>query len=183
MHRGGKGLKATSGLKRATPLKTGEKQLARRTELKRTASLPAAAHSAQHPAQQSAQQPQEKPKKRQHNTGPRKAVRDALKARANGLCEYCGIRSGTEAHHRQGRKMGGTCRPRINNLSNLVLLCAFDHEAITNTRGHRAALERAGWLVREGLLTPADVPVDHARLGRVLLLDNGDTTPAPRKAA
>lgn len=149
----------------------------RKTELTRKAELPASAP----PARKSTLEPSAKPRKRQRYTGPAKVVRDALKKRANYLCEYCGARPGAEAHHRQGRKMGGTRRKRINRLSNLVLLCVPDHEAITNTRGHRAALERAGWLVREGLLEPADVPVEHARLGRVLLLDNGDTKPAPKR--
>lgn len=170
-------LKSGGGELRRAGLKCGTKPLARRTELKRKTELPAPAGS----APKSQQEPPATPKKRQRNTGPSKAVRDALKTRANYLCEYCGIHPGAEAHHRQGRKMGGTRRPRINRLSNLVLLCVPDHEAITNTRGHRAALERAGWLVREGLLEPADVPVEHARLGRVLLLDNGDTRPAPKR--
>lgn len=176
LHRGsGQGLKPGVSLKRVTPLKAG-KPLARKSELPRRSEIPAAA-----PDHRGALEPLPKPRKAPRNTGPSRAVRDALKARANYMCEYCGLRPGTEAHHRQGRKMGGTRRPRINKLSNLVLLCAFDHEAITNTRGHRAALERAGWLVREGLLEPADVPVEHAARGRVLLLDNGDTKPAPKR--
>lgn len=156
----------TTGLTRVTPLKQAEHplmrsaSLARKTELKST----------------------DKPRKRQRYTGPPQTVKDDLAERSGGVCEYCGVRPATEAHHRLGRKAGGTRRPWINRLSNLVHLDRFCHARITNTNGHRAVYEEAGFLLREGL-KPWKTPVDHARLGRVILLDNGDTEPAPRKAA
>lgn len=162
----GTGLKATSGLKRTAPLKQGVNPLVRSTPLARKNELKAT----------------EKPRKRQRYTGPPRTVKDDLAERSGGICEYCGVRPAAEAHHRLGRKAGGTKRPWINKLSNLVHLDRFCHARITNTNGHRAEYEEAGFLLREGL-KPWETPVDHARLGRVLLLDNGDTTPAPRKAA
>jgi hypothetical protein len=160
------GLKPGGALKRVTPLKHGDKPLPRSTSLTRKAEPSAA------PA----------PRKRQRHTGPSRAVVDLLKTRSGGVCEYCGVRPATEAHHRLGRKAGGTKRPWINKLSNLVHLDRFCHARITNTNGHRAEYEESGFLLREAL-KPDATPLDHAQLGRVLLLDNGDTTPAPRKAA
>jgi hypothetical protein len=153
-------------LQRRTELGRGTKELKRETPLARKTELKTS----------------EKPRKRPRYTGPPKTVKDDLAKRSGGFCEYCGVRPATEAHHRLGRKAGGTKRPWINKLSNLVHLDRFCHARITNTNGHRAEYEEAGFLLREGL-KPWKTPVDHARLGRVILLDNGDTTPAPRKAA
>lgn len=142
------------------------------TPLKRTGTL-----ARQKPLERATAKPN-----RQRYTGPSKAVKDLLKARSGGVCEYCGLREATEAHHRLGRKAGGTKRPWINELSNLVDLDLWCHAKITNTNGRRDDYENAGFLLREGM-KPAATPIEHARLGRVLLLDDGDTRPAPRKAA
>jgi hypothetical protein len=178
LHRGTKDLSQGKPLTRVTPLKASGKPLARKTKLRSNAEL----RTATPPDRKTALEPSEKPRKRKRYTGPPRPVVDKLKARSGGLCEYCGVRRATEAHHRLGRKAGGTKRPWINKLSNLVHLDRLCHARITNTNGRRAEYEEAGFLLRESL-KPWKTPVDHARLGRVLLLDNGDTTPAPRKAA
>lgn len=117
-------------------------------------------------------------RKRPRDTGPKKAVRDELKEKRvkDGMCERCGLRRGVDVHHRRGRKMGGTRRPQINDLSNLLLLDRKCHQEITNTNGHRATYEFEGLLIREDLRDPADVKVLLA--GGWFLLDNqGGKTP------
>lgn len=168
------------GSLRRTGLQRGDKPLARRTELTRKAELPAAA-----PARKSMPERLATPKKRQRYTGPSEAVKDALRKRAHGLCERCGQRPGKDPHHRLARKMGGTKRPGINKLANLLLLDRWCHDEITNTNGHRAEYEDAGWVLREGM-DPGLTPVRmwyRGVWGEWLLDDKGSAVAAPKGAA
>jgi hypothetical protein len=188
MHRGTKGLapgkpleRGGQPLRRKKRLEPGPGALARRTELKRKAT-PAAAAA---PVRNGTLEPSAKPKKRQRYTGPSEAVKDALRKRARGLCERCGQRPGKDPHHRLARKMGGTKRPWINKLSNLLLLDRRCHDEITNTNGHRTEYEDAGWVLREGM-EPGLTPVwmwYRGVWGDWLLDDAGGAVPAPKEAA
>lgn len=101
------------------------------------------------------------------NTGPSRATRALVWARAGGCCELCGYdlqgRPSTaySIHHRLPRRMGGRSVPWINTASNLLLLCGT---ATTPRSCHlliesqRASAYGYGWLLREGQ-SPADVPV------------------------
>ncbi|QFU87845.1 HNH endonuclease [Amycolatopsis sp. YIM 10] len=105
-------------------------------------------------------------------------VRATIWTRSAGICEKCGRAAATEVHHRCGRKMGGTVRRWINLPANLLHLCSPCHEFVTNTRGQRAFIETMGWLVREGIRLPSEIPVLLAR-GLVLLRDDGDVEFVP----
>jgi 5-methylcytosine-specific restriction protein A len=61
------------------------------------------------------------------NTGFPPKVRDLIRERADGLCEYCGVERGTEIHHRRPRAMGGTNQKSTNEASNGLLLCGGCH--------------------------------------------------------
>lgn len=150
--------RGTKGLERATPI-------ARKTELQRAAV----------------------PKKpsRAPITAEEREARALVKQRSHGWCEVQipGICFGLAGnfHHRQNKSQLG-----IWSAPNGLAVCGSGstgcHGALTNTNGRRREYERAGWIV-PSTKNPAAVPVDHAARGRVLLLDNGDTRPAPRKKA
>jgi 5-methylcytosine-specific restriction enzyme A len=61
------------------------------------------------------------------NTGFPQRVRDLIRERAQGVCEYCGVERGTEIHHRRPRGMGGTAQESSNTASNGLLLCGGCH--------------------------------------------------------
>jgi 5-methylcytosine-specific restriction enzyme A len=61
------------------------------------------------------------------NTGFPQRVRDLIRERAQGVCEYCGVERGTEIHHRRPRGMGGTAQESSNTASNGLLLCSECH--------------------------------------------------------
>lgn len=73
-------------------------------------------------------------------------VRRALLSRSGGMCERCGIRVATEAHHRRPRAMGSTRRPESARLTNALALCESCHRRTESCR--REAL-RGGWLVSQ----------------------------------
>jgi 5-methylcytosine-specific restriction protein A len=60
-------------------------------------------------------------------TGFSAKVRDLIRERAGGLCEYCSVERGTEIHHRRPRAMGGTNQASTNEASNGLLLCSGCH--------------------------------------------------------
>jgi hypothetical protein len=103
-----------------------------------------------------------------------RVARDRTKARSGGWCEIqmdgCFGRA-TDWHHRLRDGQGG-----LWQASNGLHLCRWCHEAVTNTRGHRAEYEANGWLVPTGTV-PADVPVLLPTGQRVLLDDVGDYLP------
>lgn len=157
-------LRRCTELGRATAeLKRGDKPLARKTELSRT------------PTKGS----------RPPVTAEERVARALVTARACGLCEVQlpGVCFGLAGnfHHRQNKSQRG-----VWSASNGLAVCGSGstgcHGALTNTNGRRREYERAGWIV-PSTKNPANVAVDHACRGRVLLLDNGDTKPAPRRSA
>lgn len=103
------------------------------------------------------------------NTGPSQKVRAQVRIRSNSLCERCGYH-GAQVHHRRPRKSGGTRRPEINYLSNLVLLCLPCHLWVESHRGDSYAL---GWLVHEGDDTPDQIPLTDLAGRRFFLTDDG----------
>jgi hypothetical protein len=80
-------------------------------------------------------------------------VRDALRERAEGCCELCGVPA-NNAHHRKNRSQGGR-----NELSNLLLLCGSGttgcHGFVTT---EPRISKRLGWTVRR-ISEPADIAV------------------------
>lgn len=120
------------------------------------------------------------------STGPSEATVELVAARDFGRCAACaGLITGKRGidwsvHHRLGRKRGGTVRPFVNLSGNLVLLHGHGTALCHGDVGrHVARFTDAGMLVREGRLLPAQVPIDHAIHGRVLLDDEGGWTPCP----
>lgn len=108
-------------------------------------------------------------------SSPTTHVRQTVIARAQSLCERCSA-PGTQVHHRQPRKAGGSRRAHINAPSNLVLLCAGDGGCHEYVERNRSESYEDGWLVREPLMPPA-VPVRVAGIGMVYLSDEGGYRP------
>lgn len=123
------------------------------------------------------------PKPAPKDTGPTRAVRHTVKARAAMRCERCGVSVAAaryEVHHRQPRQMGGTSRPETNLPSNLLLLCAPRcHSEVESSR--QISYER-GWLVRAAH-NPATAPVFIAGRGWTYLRADGTYAPTERTAA
>lgn len=88
-------------------------------------------------------------------TGFPAGVRTAVRARADGYCERCGLKRGTETHHRRPRGAGGSKRDDTNVASNALLLCHDCHEDIESERTHAI---NQGWLVTQNHC-PAGIPV------------------------
>lgn len=123
---------------------------------------------------------------RPRNTGPTPEVVALVWGRDEGRCAACAGRVTGErgfdwsVHHRLGRKRGGTVRPFVNMPGNLVLLHGHGSALCHGDVGrHVARFTDAGLLVREGVVLPADTPIEHAVHGRVLLRDDGTWTEAP----
>ncbi len=88
-------------------------------------------------------------------TGPSLKVRQLVIDRADRKCLRC-YSYGQVIHHRRPRKRGGTKRPEINYPENLVWVCHFCHSWIES---NRAEAYVTGWLVKEGLEDPAEIPL------------------------
>lgn len=155
----GKGLAAGKGLTRSTGLAQGA-ELAR-------------------------QQPVQRPRK------PRVApeVRDAVLARSRGRCEVgvttpCQARGrrldspeGTNQHHRNPGRMGGTKRAGANEAPNLLQVCGSGNTSGCHgwIENNRDAARDAGWLLRDG----QDPAIEPVRLwdGRRVLLGHAEYRP------
>lgn len=91
---------------------------------------------------------------RRADTGPKQSVRDLVRKRSGGLCEWplC-PEVAVDTHHRLGRKQGGRhgeARERINGAAWLLHACRFHHKRVTSPFGERLAEARLmGWLLRE----------------------------------
>lgn len=116
--------------------------------------------------------------RRRRDTGPDRHTRFLLEVRAASCCEVCGLSVAQRffsVHHRVARGMGGTRAGWANALSNLLLLCGSGttgcHGEIESNRDRAYA---NGWLVRSGVVLPAEVPVLTWHGGRVLLDDAGN---------
>lgn len=107
-----------------------------------------------------------------------------LACRSGGRCEGCGqpIVAGVREpsiHHRQARGSGGTSRPEVHDLCNLVILCAGFSRRLAGVLGCHGATEnrendpRARGLIVPHPLDPAHVPLTLASGRRVLLAADG----------
>ena len=103
-----------------------------------------------------------------------RTIRHLLACRSGHRCEICGCTLGPgnegTAHHRDARGMGGTRRPDIDDLCNLLLLCggSLAQKCHRWVEDHYEAAVAAGWRVPDGL-DPAAAPVVLAGGRRVLL--------------
>lgn len=114
--------------------------------------------------------------RRRTDTGPKRADKDIVFARFDGLCARCG-RPAESIQHRKPRQMGGRPEPGINRLSNLVALCG---DGTTKCHGevesNRAQAREDGYLVRDAL-NPRLVQVRLWSGRRVYLDDEGGCKP------
>ena len=90
------------------------------------------------------------------STGPSLAVRQLVIDRNHHMCLRCQA-PGQVIHHRRPRKRGGTKRPEINAPENLVWICNRCHDEIE--RFIREIAYNTGWLVREGIEEPVEIPL------------------------
>lgn len=110
-----------------------------------------------------------------HLDGPEwEAVRSLLLLRSGGRCEVTGDAlkaSRWSVHHRMPRGMGGTERPDINSLANLLIVTGDGTRGVHGwIESHRDTARDLGWLVdREGVAEPATSPVVLYGGRRVLL--------------
>lgn len=105
-------------------------------------------------------------------TGPSKTVVGLVTERAGGWCEHCG-HHGAQIHHRIPRGMGGSRTERINQPSNLVLLCGDCHAEVESNRELGYAY---GWLVHRQA-DPSSVAVKRFDGEWVFLDDEGNYVP------
>lgn len=117
------------------------------------------------------------------STGPSEATVELVAGRDFSRCAACaGLISGRRGidwsvGHRLPRKRGGTTRAWVNLPGNLILLHGDGvHLCHGDIERDRARWTAAGFLVREGIVLPADTPIEHAVHGRVLLDDEGGWT-------
>lgn len=99
-------------------------------------------------------------------TGFPPGVRAAVRARADSWCERCGLKRGTEHHHRRPRGAGGSKRDDTNVPSNALLLC---HDCHQDIESERTEAINQGWLVNQNH-SPADIPVRYR--GKWVYLDD-----------
>lgn len=108
------------------------------------------------------------------------STRNMLFLRNAGLCERCGQKPATEAHHRKPRGMGGTMLTDKHQLSNLLALCS-EHHAWIEAERNKARMLVHGWLVDQHQ-DPRQVPALIHNInylgapGRFLLHDDGTLT-------
>jgi 5-methylcytosine-specific restriction protein A len=100
------------------------------------------------------------------------AVLSAVRQRANGWCERCGLKRGYEFHHRRPRGMGGSKLANTNMTSNALMLCRDCHADIES---ERTAAINQGWLITQNH-SPTDIPV-YYRGAWVYLDDLGNLQP------
>jgi hypothetical protein len=110
------------------------------------------------------------------NTGPDLATRQLVIDRLNHACLRCGM-PGQVIHHRRPRKRGGTLRPEINSPENLVWICEKCHAWIESRRIDAYA---SGWLVKEGIDGPAEIPLWDRAGCEFFLTDDGAIVPTGR---
>lgn len=109
---------------------------------------------------------------------PTGATVDVVKTRDYNCCALCGfviwgVRGlNWSLHHRRPRGAGGTKRAWVNLPANLILL----HGSGVTGCHHTVESERYkyygnGFLIHEGALVAAEVPIEH-RIHGLVLLDN-----------
>jgi uncharacterized protein with PIN domain len=107
------------------------------------------------------------------NTGPSLKVRQLVIDRNHHMCLRCNTNPGQVVHHRRPRKRGGTKRPEINHPENLVWICDSCHRDIEYWR---ADAYKYGWLVKEGIEEPAEIPLKDFDGRHFWLLEDGGIT-------
>lgn len=115
-------------------------------------------------------------------TGFSKRTADRIVARDQGCCARCGRHVVTAVrgvdwaiHHRRPRGTGGTSVEWVDEAANGVVLCAACH---WNVELNRTVATAQGFLVSmHGEARSEEVPIVHAVLGRVRLLDDGTWVP------
>lgn len=129
-------------------------------------------------------EPQPKPARgRVKDSGPTQKVRQYVRDRSGGWCEWSGCgNAATDIHHRLNRKAGGRhgeTRRRINQPGWLLHVCRSHHMVVTNPVGEvRVTVVAMGWVLLEGEDARV-VPVQtRHHPGPVLLDDAGDWSPA-----
>lgn len=107
-------------------------------------------------------------------TGPTAEVRDLVRKRAGGFCEFCALPllRGAHFHHRQPRGIGGSKTHWVNRPSNLIYLHPACHARIES---NREEAYRKGLLVKKPL-HPETVPMQRWS-GWVILHDDGRVSP------
>ena len=111
-------------------------------------------------------------------TGPSAATVQTIRERDQGRCLRCGA-PGTNTQHRVARGMGGTSRPQVNDLANLVTVCG---SGTTGCHGWMTAnpadAYATGWAVRRnsGDL-PSEVPLTALDGRQFFLTEDGDVIP------
>lgn len=98
-------------------------------------------------------------------TGFTPIVRGIVAVRSDRICEVCGLRMGTQVHHRRPRGAGGTRRLESNQAANALWTCVDCHSRIESQRSEALTY---GWLVRQ-TDDPTTVPVLYR--GTWVLLD------------
>jgi len=98
-------------------------------------------------------------------------TRDAIRRRANGSCEVCGVslRIYGQIHHRRPRGMGGSKQETTGSAANGLYVHQKCHDRIERNRAN--ALDR-GWLVSQ-YDEPDTVPVKLWYGWRLLTADGG----------
>lgn len=107
-----------------------------------------------------------------------KRTRLLTRERSGGLCEVCLIQRATNASHRKARSQGGLWSP-----ANVVDACGSGTTGCHGWIEHNPeAARRLGLRLRRDE-DPLVVPVDLARLGRVVLDDDGGWASAFNRAS
>jgi len=93
--------------------------------------------------------------RRQRDTGPTRTVREIVKERAGGRCEWPGCAErGCDVQHRLGRKIGGRfgeMAELLNGPAWLLFVCRPHHQGVTSATGEALTLAKAsGWVLEEG---------------------------------
>lgn len=110
------------------------------------------------------------PQKPTTYTGPDLKTKQLVRARSGGRCEFPGCRSrATDVHHRFERGVGGTSKPWINDVANLLHSCRHHNDWSSNQQPLEAEL--MGWRLRHFDL-PTEVPVQTRHDPLPVWLDN-----------
>jgi hypothetical protein len=123
-------------------------------------------------------------KQRPRYTGPPAATRLTVLERDEYRCAVCGI--GVldipfSIHHRRNRGSGGSSDPLINAPSNLLTVCGTGTTGCHGWIGDSPAeaIEHGYAVSLNSQQATAEVPILHAALGGVFLLDDGTVRPVP----
>lgn len=92
-----------------------------------------------------------------------KKIRAQLFERSGGVCEVSGLPLDPETfdvHHRRNKGMGGTSRPDVDDVDNLLAVDPVIHNGgPQSVHGRRAWSERLGYLLPKDTEHPGMVPV------------------------